>query len=297
MKTTLQDLLASGKPIIADGAMGSNLIELGLGVSEPTAVWNVDNPEMVRKVHRSFIEAGAQIILSNTFVCNRLSLKMHGMEDRATEFTQAAVQNARAEADAAAMPVVVGGSIGPTGDILEPLGTLTFEEARDVFEEQAKVMAAGGIDVFWIETMSDVEEVRAAMEGCRRADPNLPIVTTMSFERGGRTMMGVTPQQAVETFKQFGPVAIGGNCGSSLDEIRTVIKEMHAADPDVVIIAKANAGLPHLEENDVTVYDATPEDMATYARDVYNGGASIIGACCGSRPEHLSAIVQALQEV
>jgi 5-methyltetrahydrofolate--homocysteine methyltransferase len=293
MKTALQDLMASGRPVTVDGAMGTNLIELGLEVGVPTGVWNVDEPDRVRKVHRDFIEAGAQIILTNTFVCNRLSLKLYDLADRAVELTRAAARVARAEADTADAPVVVGGSIGPTGDILEPLGTLSHDEACETFEQQAKVLAGGGVDAFWIETMSDPEEVRAAVEGCRRADPDLPIVMTMSFERGGRTLMGVTPAEAMEALKGFGAVAVGGNCGSSLDEIEVVIDEMHIADPGAVLVAKANAGLPHTE-GDVTAYDATPEDMATYAKAVYERGARIIGACCGSTPAHIRAIAHAL---
>jgi 5-methyltetrahydrofolate--homocysteine methyltransferase len=215
------------------------------------------------------------------------------LADRAVELTQAAAQIARAEADAADVPVAVGGSIGPTGHILEPLGTLSNDEACETFEQQAEVLAAGGVDAFWIETMSDPEEVRAAVEGCRRVDPDLPIVTTMSFERGGRTLMGVTPAEAMEALKGFGAMAIGGNCGSSLDEINAVIDEMHVTDPGAVLVAKANAGLPHTE-GDVTAYDATPEDMADYAKAVYQRGARIIGACCGSTPAHVRAIAHAL---
>ena len=160
MKVTLQDLIASGRPIIADGAMGTNLIDLGLEMGKPTGLWNVERPEVVRRVHREFIEAGTRIILSNSFTCNRLSLAQYGMAERAAELTQAAVRNARAEADAAAKPVVVGGSIGPTGELFEPYGTLTFDDASAAFEELARAVAAGGADVFWIETMSDLEEVR-----------------------------------------------------------------------------------------------------------------------------------------
>jgi 5-methyltetrahydrofolate--homocysteine methyltransferase len=293
MKTTLHDLIASGGPITADGAMGTNLIALGLEVGVPTAVWNVDKPEMVRKVHRDFIEAGARIVLTNTFVCNRLSLKLYDLADRAVELTRAAARLARAEADAAGVPVAVGGSIGPTGSVLEPLGTLSRDEACATFEQQAEALAAGGVDAFWIETMSDPEEVRAAVDGCRRVDPDLPIAMTLSFERGGRTLMGVTPAQAIDALKGFGGVAVGGNCGSGLDEIEVVIDEMHTADPDAVLIAKANAGLPRAE-GDVTTYDATPEDMAGYAKAVYQRGARIIGACCGSTPAHIRAIARAL---
>jgi len=293
MKASLQDLIASGRPIIADGAMGTNLIDLGLEMGKPTSLWNVERPEVVRKVHREFIEAGARIILSNSFSCNRLGLARYDMAQRAAELTQAAVQNARAEADAAAKPVVVGGSIGPTGELFEPYGTLTFDHASSAFEELARALAAGGADVFWIETMSDLEEVRAAYESCRRADPDLPVVTTMSFDTGGRTMMGVTPEQALESLKGFGPLAIGANCGSGLDEVKTVIEKMHAADPEVVLVAKANAGRPRLE-GDVEVYDAGPEDMADYARAVYERGAWIVGGCCGSKPDHIRAMARAL---
>jgi 5-methyltetrahydrofolate--homocysteine methyltransferase len=296
MKTTLQDLVASGRPVTVDGAMGTNLIELGLELGVPTGVWNVDEPEMVGKVHRDFIEAGSQIILTNTFVCNRLSLKLYDLADRAVELTRAAAQIARAEADAADAPVAVGGSIGPTGDILEPLGTLSHDEACETFEQQATALAGGGVDAFWIETMSDPEEVRTAVESCRRVDPDLPIVITMSFERGGRTMMGITPAEATEALKGLGALAIGGNCGSSLDEINAVIDEMHTTDPGAVLVAKANAGLPHAE-GDVTYYDATPEVMATYAKAVHERGARIIGACCGSTPTHLRAISQALSNL
>jgi 5-methyltetrahydrofolate--homocysteine methyltransferase len=155
------------------------------------------------------------------------------------------------------------------------------------------VLAAGGVDAFWIETMSDPEEVRAVVEGCRRVDPDLPIVTTMSFERGGRTLMGITPAEVMEALKGFGAVAIGGNCGGSLDEINAVIDEMHVTDPGAVLVAKANAGLPHTE-GDVTAYDATPKYMAGYAKAVYQRGARIIGACCGSTPAHVRAIAHAL---
>ncbi len=276
--------------------MGTNLIELGLEAGVPTAVWNVDEPDLVRKVHRDFIDAGARIILTNTFVCNRLSLRLYDLADRSVELTGAAARVARAEADAAEVPVAVGGSIGPTGSVLEPLGTVSHDEARATFAEQAKVLAACDVDAFWIETMSDPEEVRAAVEGCRSVDPDLPIVMTMSFERGGRTLMGVTPAQAIDALEGFGALAVGGNCGSGLDEIEVVIDEMHSADPDALLVAKANAGLPHAE-GDVTTYDATPEDMANYAKAVYGRGARIIGACCGSTPAHIRAIASALSDL
>lgn len=293
MKATLQDLLASGQPIIADGAMGTMLIALGLPRGAAPELWNVEQSERVRSVHRGYIEAGAQIILTNTFGGNRLRLMLHRLDARVAELNRAAAALARAEADAASHPVVVAGDIGPTGRLLQPYGDLSFEDAVAAFEEQARALAEGGVDMLWIETMSDLEEVRAAVEGARRAAPHLPLVTTMTFDTGGRTMFGVTPEKALETLGSFDVLALGGNCGNGPAEIEGVIEKMHAINSHVVLIAKANAGIPHLE-GDAVVYDATPEVMGQYAVRVRDLGARIIGACCGSTPEHIRAIARAL---
>jgi len=293
MKTSLHDLLASNRAVVADGAMGTMLFALGLANGESPELWNVEQAEKVRSVHRAYIEAGAQIVLTNTFGCNRVRLGMHGLEERAAEFNVAGARNARAEADAAADPVVVGGSMGPTGSMLMPYGTLEFDEAVDAFAEQAQALIEGGVDVLWIETMSDLEEVRAAVEGCRRADPAFPLVTTMTFDSHGRTMMGVTPVRALETLGALHVTALGGNCGNGTKEIETVIEQMRAADPAVVLVAKANAGLPRMTDAGA-VYDATPEDMAQYALRIRDLGARVIGACCGSSPDHIRAMAAAL---
>ncbi len=293
MKTTLQDLLASGEVVVTDGAMGTMLFALGLQNGDSPELWNVEQPDKVRSVHRGYIEAGSQIVLTNTFGCNRLRLQLHELGDRAREFNIAAAKNARAEADAADHPVVVGGSMGPTGSILMPYGTLDFNEAVDVFAEQAAALIEGGVDVLWIETMSDLEEVRAAVEGARRASPNFPIVSTMTFDTKGRTMMGVTPEQALETISGFGVMALGGNCGNGPQEIEGVIEKMHDVNPQTVLVAKSNAGMPRMVDN-VAVYDATPDVMADYAIKVRDQGARIIGACCGSTPNHIKAMVAAL---
>jgi 5-methyltetrahydrofolate--homocysteine methyltransferase len=219
---------------------------------------------------------------------------MHNLADRAAEINQAGTRLARSEADAAPHPVVVGGSMGPTGQLLAPLGSLDFEDARDAFEQQARALAAGGVDVLWIETMSDLEEVRAAVEGCRRAAPDVPLVSTMTFDTKGRTMMGVTPEKALESLSSLGVLALGGNCGNGPVEIEGVITRMHTANPQTILVAKANAGLPRMV-NDVAVYDATPSVMADYARRVRDQGARIIGACCGSTPDHIRAIAAALR--
>jgi 5-methyltetrahydrofolate--homocysteine methyltransferase len=239
--------------------------------------------------------AGAKIILTNSFGGTRLRLARHNLSDRARDLNRAAARLARAEADAADQPVAVGGSMGPTGEMLAPLGSLEFEDAVAAFEEQAGALVEGGVDVLWIETMSDLEEVRAAVEGCRRAAPGFPLVTTMTFDTRGRTMMGVTPENAVQSLGEYGVIALGANCGNGPAEIEGVIVKMHRTGAGISLVAKANAGLPHMVDG-VTVYDATPDDMAHYALRVRAQGARIIGTCCGSTPDHVRAIARALRE-
>jgi 5-methyltetrahydrofolate--homocysteine methyltransferase len=293
MRTTLQDLLASEDPVIADGGMGTMLIALGLEHGAAPEMWNVERPDDVRRVHRGYIEAGAQIILTNSFGGNRLHLGMHGLSERVAELNVAAARLARAEADAAERPVAVGGSMGPTGRMLAPMGDLDYDDVVSVFEEQARALAEGGIDVCWVETMSDLGEVQAAVEGCRKGAPGLPVVSTMTFDTRGRTMMGVTPEKALETLREFDVVALGANCGKGPDELEIAVAKMSAADSTVTLVAKANAGVPHMEGG-VAVYDAMPDDMAEYATRVHRLGARIIGACCGSTPDHIRAIAHAL---
>jgi 5-methyltetrahydrofolate--homocysteine methyltransferase len=215
-----------------------------------------------------------------------MSAEVADLNRRAAEAAQQAAQ--------AAETVVVAGSMGPTGGLLEPLGELTHEQIVDIYAEQAGALARGGVDVFWIETMSDLGELRAAVEGARQADADTPIAATMTFDTAGHTMMGVSPEKAMEAMLALDLVALGANCGNGVEEIETVIEKMHAVAPDVVLIAKANAGIPHLEGG-VPVYGATPEIMAAYATRVRSLGARIIGGCCGSTAAHMAAMSQALQ--
>lgn len=295
MKTSLQNLLASGKTVVADGGMGTLLFTRGLARGSAPELWNVERPDEIRAVHRDYINAGAQIILTNSFGGTRFRLDLHGLGDRTAELNLIAARLARAAADAAPQPVVVAGSMGPTGQMLVPYGMLEFDEAVNAFCEQAEALVAGGVDVLWIETMSDLEEVRAAVEGCRCVAPGFPIVTTLTFDTNGRTMMGVTPEQALQTLNEFGVLALGGNCGNGPAEIEGTVERMHAANPETVLVAKANAGLPRMV-GDHAVYDATPEVMADYARRVQGLGARIIGACCGSTPDHIRAIAAAVSD-
>jgi 5-methyltetrahydrofolate--homocysteine methyltransferase len=292
MKTTLTELLTTGRPIVADGGMGTMLFNAGMPRGQAPERWNIERPDVVREIHAAYVEAGAQIILTNTFGGNRIRLEMHNLAERTALFNMAAVQLARIEADAAPQPVMVAGSMGPTGTMLEPHGELSFDEAVSAFEEQAR--ALNGVDAFWIETMSDLEEVRAAITGCRNANADIPIVATMTFDSKGRTMMGVKPEQAVKALSDMGVIALGANCGNGPAEIEGVIEKMRQSGSNT-LIAKANAGLPHMHD-EVAVYDATPEVMAGYAKRVLERGARIVGACCGSTPHHIRAIATALQQ-
>jgi methionine synthase I (cobalamin-dependent) len=293
MRTTFKELLDQDGAILADGAMGTMLFSLGLEHGDPPEIWNVDHPDRVQSVHEGYIESGSQIILTNTFGGNRLRLNLHNLSDRVSELNQAAARNAGSAAEAARRPVAVAGSMGPTGGLLKPLGDMTFEQAADAFEEQAAALIAGGADVLWIETMSDLGEVRAAIEGARRAARGKPIVATMTFDTAGHTMMGVSPEAAVQALREFDLAAIGANCGNGVEEIEAVIQKMHAADPGLVLVAKANAGIPRLEKG-VPVYDASPEMMGEYAIRVLDSGARIIGGCCGSTTHHVRAMKDAL---
>lgn len=296
MRKTLAHLIESGDPIVADGGMGTSLIAAGLERGIPSELWNIDQPDVVRAIHRGYLEAGSQVILTNSFGGNRWRLSRHEMAARVSEFNVAAATLARREADDFDAPVVVGGSMGPIGKLLKPLGEMTHDEAKMQFKEQASALIDGGVDVLWIETMSDLEEVRAAIAGCHAAAGDFPLVVTLTFDTHGHTSMGVSPEDALAMLAQFDLVAMGGNCGNGPAEIESVIVKLHAADPDAVLVAKSNAGMPRMKAGQI-VYDASPEVMAEHARRVYGLGARIIGACCGSTSEHIRAMARALQDL
>jgi 5-methyltetrahydrofolate--homocysteine methyltransferase len=288
-----REVLASGGPVMADGAMGTMLFQNGLQFGDPPEVWNLTQPEVIRRIQRGYLEAGSQIIMTNTFGGNRLRLALHGLSARVDELNRTAAILARAEVRAAGDTALVAGDIGPSGEIVAPLGTLDYEIAVDVFREQAASLVAGGVDLIWIETMSDLNEIKAAIEGVRRAAPGIALVTTMTFDTRGHTMMGVSPEQAIEALLAWGADAVGGNCGNGPDELLPVIERMHAANPDAVLVAKSNAGMPELVDMRA-VYRADPATMADYGLQMHQAGARIVGACCGSSPDHLRAMHDAL---
>lgn len=289
----LESLLQKYPYILADGAMGTMLFSIGLEHGAPPELWNCEHPEKVAQVHRGYLQAGSQILLTNTFGGNRYRLMMHGLQDRVAELNRAAARLLQEAISSHTGEVLVAGDIGPSGQVLAPYGELTFEKAKEAFAEQAAALIEGGVDLIWIETMSDLEEVRAAYEGARETSNHIPIVTTMTFDTHGRTMMGITPERAVQSLNALGAAAVGGNCGNGPEEIITVIEKMHAVAPQVTLVAKANAGIPELIGGR-PVYRATPADMAEYAVKAHACGARIIGACCGSTPAHVEAIATAL---
>lgn len=289
----LDELLATTEFVVLDGAMGTMLFAAGLVSGASPEEWNVLHPDRIRAVHRQYIDSGSRVLLTNSFGGTRYRLKLHNMQDRVFELNRAAARNARAEADDAPHLVLVAGSVGPTGELLTPMGNMEFDDAKTAFAEQARGLVAGGVDLLWIETMSDLEEVHAAVEGIRSIT-DLPVCATMSFDTNGRTMMGVAPPQAVRVMKEWGLAAIGGNCGNGIAEIEGVIAAMHREAPEIRLIAKANAGIPQWRNNEL-IYDATPAVMGQYAQRVRALGACFIGGCCGNGPAHIAAIAGALQ--
>ncbi len=283
--------LAQGHILIADGATGTMLQSLGLPVGIAPELWNVEQPDHVRSLYRAYMDAGSQIILTNTFGGSRIKLdRAGGLGERAVELNRAAAELARLEAETQAF---VAGDIGPTGELMEPYGDLSYEEAVSAFAQQAGALAQGGVDVIWVETMSDLSEAQAAIEGAKQVT-NLPILCSLSFTTSGRTMMGVRPGQAAQALWPLGLLAIGANCGEGLDVISPVLTEMRATLGTVPLIAKPNAGLPHLEDGQ-TVFDLGPTEFATRVSQFIQLGAQIIGGCCGSSPQHIAAIATAAQ--
>ncbi len=294
MTNALSRLLETRDWIMADGATGTNLFAMGLEAGEPPELWNVDYPDRIRALHQGFVDAGSDLILTNSFGGTRYRLKLHNHQDRAFELNRCAAELAREIADKANRPVIVAGSVGPTGEIFEPVGTLSIADAIIAFEEQIKGLMEGGADVIWAETISSEEEITAIAQACANLDA--PLCATLSFDTAGRTMMGVTStgyaglQQSLPSL----PVAFGANCGTGAPDLLRTVLGLTETSPDAVIIAKSNAGIPKYVDG-VIEYDGTPELMAEYARLARDAGARIIGGCCGTKPEHLVAMRAAME--
>ena len=293
-RAAFEELVSVRPWLLADGATGTGLFARGLMSGDAPELWNELHSDVIEDLHSGFVEAGADVILTNSFGGNRYRLKLHQCENRAGEINARAAEIARRIADAADRPVIVAGSMGPTGEIFEPIGSLSHGDGVAAFAEQALALKEGGADVLWIETISSQEELNAAVEGAAVA--GLPIVVTMSFDTNGRTMMGITPP----AFGQLAhalpvlPAAIGANCGTGASELIATVAGIAEARPDAVIVAKGNCGIPEYHDGHIH-YSGTPELMAEYARMAMDAGARIIGGCCGTSAEHLRAMRQALE--
>lgn len=275
--------------LVADGAMGTMLFEMGLESGGCPELLNVDRPDVIERVHRTFIESGADIVLTNTFGGNRRRLALHGAQSRVAELNAAAVEIAVRVRSEFERPVLVAGSIGPTGDLFEPLGPLDHATGVDVFREQAVALAEAGADILWIETLSSWEELEAAVEGA--SGLGVPVSATLSFDTNGRTMMGITPRQLGEwrARRGDGPVSIGANCGVGPGDAVAAAFDITEVAPDAIVITKANCGMP-LFESDTPVYPVGPDGMGDYVELAIRSGARVIGSCCGSTPAHVAAI-------
>ena len=279
-------LLGSIGPVLADGAMGTSLFAAGLESGDPPELWNVDHVEKVRRIHDDYVAAGCDIILTNSFGGNALRLQLHNLQDRVVELNAAAARVARSAAEGTERNVVVAGSMGPTGELLEPMGGLTPERCAEVFADQARGLIEGGADVLWLETLSDLGEVRGAIAGIRTVT-DLPVVATMSFDTAGRTMMGVKAADMATQLAALGVAAMGANCGNNLADTEAALARMAEANTGVPLIGKANAGIPEWKGTGL-VYSGTPEVMGAHAHRLHALGVKVIGGCCGSSHEHLA---------
>lgn len=295
MNDPITRLLEERGVLLADGAMGTNLFALGLANGAPGELWNVEQPDNVTSIYRAFVDAGSDIILTNTFGANRFRFALHKLQGRVRELNVAGAALAREVAAKAGRPVIVAGSMGPTGDVLEPLGPRTRAEAEEAFHEQAQALRDGGAQVAWIETMFAENELEAAVRGAELA--GLPFVATMTFDTGGHTMMGIRPSEAMRMSRKLPgkPIAFGANCGIGPAQLLdSVLGLAQGAGPGDVIVAKSNCGLPTMGDDMRVHYDGSPQIMAAYARLARDAGARIIGGCCGTTPAHVRAMAQAL---
>ena len=294
MTNALSEMLDSRAWILADGATGTNLFNMGLESGDAPEMWNDRHPDRILKLYTMAVDAGSDLFLTNSFGGNAARLKLHGAQNRARELSRIAAELGREVADKRDRKIVVAGSVGPTGEIMAPLGQLTHELAVEIFHEQAEGLKEGGADVLWLETISAPEEYRAAAEAFALA--GMPWCGTMSFDTAGRSMMGVTSSDLADLVETLDnpPLAYGANCGVGASDLLRTVLGFVAHGSERPIIAKGNAGIPKFVEGHIH-YDGTPELMAEYACLARDAGARIIGGCCGTMPEHLSKMREALE--
>ena len=284
--------------MIIDGGMGTMLQKNGLKSGECPELWNITHPEIVKSIHTSYLEAGADIILTNTFGANGVKLLKVKQQQHLKEISKQAVKIARDAAEEymekASRQVFIAGSVGPTGEILEPIGTLKNSEAYEGYKNQITEMESSGIDIFILETFYNIDEIKIALKAVKE-NSDLPVFASMTFDESMKTIYGVTPEQAVEQLFQEEADGVGANCGSGPELLYKVLTRMRIIT-DAPLLVEPNAGIPYLKNNEV-IYPATPEEMAEYAERFAKLKVNIIGGCCGTTPEHIRAISKKVTEV
>lgn len=296
-KTRLKKRLHEGL-FLLDGAMGTQLIAQGVEPGKCSELINLESPGLILRIHSSYIDAGSDAVITNTFGANGFSLTRHGLISHLADINTSAATVAK---KAAGSDKYVLGDIGPSGDFLEPVGHLKPEQLVSAFQEQAKALVAGGIDGFIIETMSAVDEAVLAIKAARLA-ADLPVLASMSFDKRGndfRTMMGIDVKHAVSALIAAGADAVGFNCGTAaLDDYvelaKKFVDEVKATGKNVLIFAEPNAGTP-LVIDGKAVYKVTPDEFAEAGKKIYDAGITIIGGCCGTGPEHIKALAKKIR--
>jgi 5-methyltetrahydrofolate--homocysteine methyltransferase len=294
MTDALTRLLGDRDWLLADGATGTILFNMGLEAGDAPELWNIRHPDRIAELYQGAVDAGCDLFLTNSFGGNASRLKLHNAERQVHELNQIAAEIGRNTADKSGRTIIVAGSMGPTGDIMAPLGELTYELAVEMFHEQADGLKEGGADVGWAETISAPEEYRASAEGAALA--GLPWCGTMSFDTAGRTMMGLTSSAMTKLVEKMPapPIAYGANCGVGASDLLRTVLGLTEAGNTLPVIAKGNAGIPKFVDGHIH-YDGTPDLMADYAALARDCGAKIIGGCCGTTPEHLRKMRDALE--
>ncbi len=286
---SLAERLTFGPTLLADGATGTMLQQEGLAPGEAPERWTLERPEAIARLARGYFAAGSDLVLTNTFGANSFRMKLCGLDQQIEVLNRNAARMAIAEARAAGNAACVIGSIGPTGDMVEPYGDISASDARDAFFAQARALIEAGVDGLVCETFSAIEELQLAVEAARQAAGARPVMASMAFDAGGFTMMGVTPETAVRAMADAGVAAVGANCSVGPEGLLPVLHAMHAALPTMRLWAKPNAGLPQLVEGR-SVYTTTPEHMASFVRQLNGLPMAVVGGCCGSTPTHLRAM-------
>jgi 5-methyltetrahydrofolate--homocysteine methyltransferase len=284
--------LKADEILVADGATGTNLQLQGLPAGTSPEDWVFDAPDKILELETDFVNAGADIILTCTFGGSRIAMRRSKHADQVVELNRRAGELARRAASVRG-DVLVAGSMGPLGQLLQPYGPIAVQEAVGAYAEQARALAEGGVDLLLIETQFSIEEGLAAFQGARSAT-DMPVVVSFSYDRGTRTMMGVRPEKVARAFRDQGAALIGVNCGTTLENAETILREYATAIPGYPLWAKPNAGLPHMEGGK-NVYDVSPEGLAQFGGQAVQIGARIVGGCCGSTPEHVHALATTLK--